>query len=91
MAITFSPWKSGFANAPDRGPGDIALYRAEVERVRLGASYYDAAAAELHARAYPTRSVFNWRTPLPVRLIGLLPEISLAKALLGVLGLAWCA
>src|SRR5258708_5422423 len=70
VAITFSPLKSGFADAPNRGPGDIELYRAEVDRIHAGESYYDTIAAELRARGYPTRSVFNWRMPLPVWFIG---------------------
>jgi hypothetical protein len=85
VAVTFSPQKSGFADAPDRGPGDVGLYRAEVERIRGGYRYYDAVAAELHARGYPTRSVFNWRTPLPVWLLGVVPDVAMAKALLGLL------
>ena len=43
---------------------------------------------ELRARGYPTRSLFNWRTPLPMWLLGVLPDAALGKALLGVLGLA---
>ena len=46
--------------------GDVALYRAEVERVHAGENYYQVAGQELVARGYPTASVFNWRTPLPV-------------------------
>ena len=59
IAITLSPLASGFANAPARGPTDVALYRAEVDRIRAGEDYYHAAAAELTSRGYPTRSVFN--------------------------------
>ncbi len=88
VAITFSPWKSGFADAPNRGPGDLALYRAEVERMHGGESYYDAVAAELTERGYPTASIFNWRTPLPIWLVGQLPEFAMAHALLGLIGLA---
>lgn len=90
VAVTFSPLKSGFADAPDRGPGDVALYRAEVARMHAGESYYDAAAAELRTRGYPTRSIFNWRTPLPVWLVGKLPDIGFATCLLGLLGLTLC-
>ena len=82
VALTLSPLKSGFADAPDRGPGDIELYRAEVDRIRAGESYYDAAASELRSRGYPTRKLFNWRMPLPMWLIGKLPDVSLAKGLL---------
>jgi hypothetical protein len=87
IAITLSPLHSGFADAPSRGPGDVALYRAEVDRVRQGESYYEAAAAELRERGYPTRNVFNWRTPLPVWLIGKLPNIEFVQALLCATGL----
>lgn len=58
--------------------------------MRAGESYYDAAAAELRARGYPTRSVFNWRTPLPVWLVGILPDVGFATCILGVLGLTLC-
>jgi hypothetical protein len=86
VAITFSPLKSGFADAADRGPGDIQLYRAEVDRVHAGESYYDAAAVELRERGYPRASVFNWRTPLPVWIVGQLSDIGTANAILGGLG-----
>jgi len=69
------------------GQGDVALYRAEIEQIHAGEVYYDAAAAELTARGYPTRSVFNWRTPLPMGLIGRMPAIVLGQALLGLLAL----
>ncbi|HEV3138627.1 MAG TPA: hypothetical protein VGZ26_12000 [Pirellulales bacterium] len=87
VAVTFSSMKSGFADAPSRGPGDVALYRAEADRVRQGQSYYDAIAAELRSRGYPMRSIFNWRMPLPVWLIGILPG-ALGQGLLGLLAVA---
>src|SRR5688572_25398585 len=74
VAITLSPLRSGYADAPDRGPGDLALYRAEIERIRAGENYYQAANIELRQRGYPTRSLFNWRTPLPMWLVGKLPH-----------------
>ena len=88
VGVTLSPLRSGYADAPDRGPGDVELYNAEVQRIQAGQSYYDAAAAELRQRGYPTRSVFNWRMPLPVWLIGVLPDPAIGKALLGVAALA---
>ena len=69
VAITLSPLKSGYADAPDRGPGDVALYRAEIDRLHAGESYYSVAGDELRPAGYPTRSVFNWRTPLPMWLV----------------------
>ncbi len=88
VAISLSPLKSGFADAPDRGPGDIPLYHAEVARLRAGESYYDAAGAELRERGYPTTSVFNWRMPLPVWLLGQWPESVPVTVLLGSLAVA---
>jgi hypothetical protein len=68
--------------------GDVALYRAEIDRIHAGEGYYQAAAQELIARNYPTRSVFNWRTPLPMWLVGKLPAVVLGKVLLCGLALA---
>ena len=65
----------------------MALYRAEVDRIHRGEGYYQAAAAELTPRGYPTRSVFNWRTPLPMWLLGKLPAAAIGKVLLGGLAL----
>ncbi len=87
VGIAVSPLAQGYADAPDRGPGDLGLYAAEVARMHAGESYYDAAAAELVVRGYPTRSIFNWRTPLPVWLVAQLPEMLVANAMLVVLGL----
>jgi len=86
VGVTFSPLQKGRVGKPSRGVSDVKLYRAEVERIRAGEGYYPAAAAELTARGYPTRSVFNWRTPLPMWLLGQMPE-ELGKALLGGLAL----
>jgi hypothetical protein len=83
VGVTLSPLKSGFADAPWRGPSDVALYRAEVDRIHSGEGYYQAASQELRARGYPTRSVFNWRTPLPTAAIGWLPDPNFAKFVLG--------
>ncbi len=91
VAVTFSSLKSGFADAPDRGPGDIALYRAEVDRMHDGYGYYDAAEAELRSRGYPTRSLFNWRMPLPMWLIAKLGDVSVAKGVLALLCLTLAA
>jgi hypothetical protein len=68
--------------------GDVALYRAEIARIHAGEDYYQVAGEELVARNYPTRSVFNWRTPLPMWLIGKLPAVVLGKMLLCGLALA---
>jgi hypothetical protein len=72
VGITLSHKKMGFVGEPSRGVSDIDLYRAEASRIAAGESYYDAAKSELEARGYPTQSIFNWRTPLPVWLVGVL-------------------
>ena len=78
------------SNAAERSTdkGDVALYRAEVHRIHAGENYYLVAAEELVARGYPTRSVFNWRTPLPMWLIGVMPRPVFGKVVLCLLGLA---
>jgi len=88
VMVTFSPMAGGRVGKPARGKGDVALYRAEVERIGQGEGYYQAVATELRERGYPTKSVFNWRTPLPVWLIGVLPSPAMGKAILGMLCLA---
>jgi len=88
VAITLSPLASDNFRGLAEGEGDIALYRAEVDRIRDGEGYYQAVAAELGPRGYPTRSVFNWRSPLPVWMLGKMPAVELGKALLGLLALA---
>jgi hypothetical protein len=85
VAISVSPLASGFADAPSRGASDVDLYHAEVERIAGGESYYSAAGAELHERGYPTRSIFNWRTPLPMWLLGNLPAAILGRIIIGAL------
>ena len=62
------------------GPRWIAIHQGE--------SYYEAAADELTSRGYPTRSVFNWRTPLPMWLLGMLPAFEIGKAIIGFLAVA---
>jgi hypothetical protein len=87
VAATLSPARSGFADkAQNDKPGDVALYNAEIQRMRSGEGYYEAADLELRARGYPTASVFNWRTPLPMWLIARLPE-SGGKVLVGILAI----
>ena len=53
--------------------GDVSLYMTEVRRIHAGENYYQVAAEELPGSGYPTASVFNWRTPLPMWLIGKMP------------------
>lgn len=82
VGVTLSPLAKGQVGKPRPGAGDVALYRAEIERIRSGEGYYQAAATELPARGYPTRNVFNWRTPLPMWLVGKMPDPIFGKVLL---------
>ena len=92
VAVTLSPLASGYADAPPRGPSDVDLYRAEIARIHAGENYYAAANLELRARGYPTGSVFNWRTPSTIWLLGVLPDIAWGKGILcglALLALVW--
>ena len=40
VAITLSPLGSGFADVSRDRPGDVQLYRAEVDRIATGEAYY---------------------------------------------------
>jgi len=51
------------------------------KKVHAGQAYYSVLGAELRSRGYPTRSVFNWRTPLHLELIAHLPDTEWARAL----------
>lgn len=86
--VALSPLAQGKPTQLAAGEGDVALYRAEVDRIHAGEPYYAAAAAELTSRGYPTRSVFNWRTPLPQGMLARMPAIVLGKALLAILAAA---
>ena len=55
IAVTQSSLKSGYADTAERRASDVELYNAEVRRIQAGEGYYDAAAAELRQRGYPTR------------------------------------
>ena len=87
VVVALSPWQSSNYDPTRRREGDIPLYRAEIERIAGGENYYAAAADELTARGYPTKSIFNWRMPMPIALLGLLPNIQGGKILLGLLAL----
>lgn len=86
VGVSISPLRSDNFRSRQSGGSDVALYAAEVERIAHGEGYYQAAAAELVARGYPTRSVFNWRPPLPMWLLGKLPTPRIGQVLLGALG-----
>lgn len=73
VAISVSPSRKELGAAVGGGEGDVALYHAVVQRMRGGEGYYDALAAELPARGYPTAKLLNWRTPGPMWLTARLP------------------
>lgn len=88
VAVTLSPLAQTRVGKPHQGEGDVALYRAEIERIRAGESYYAAARAELTSRGYPTQSLFNWRLPTLAWLLGKLHGLIVGKAILSLLALA---
>jgi len=83
VAISVSPLAGGFATQRPSGPGDVHLYMGEIQRIAHGEGYYEAASHELHAIGYPTLSVFNWRTPFPMWLLGKLPNEPIRRLLIG--------
>ncbi len=85
VGVALSPLANRFAESSDHGPSDIELYHAEIARIHAGASYYDAAATELTARGYPTRTVLNWRTPLLATALGFLPNATCGRFALALL------
>lgn len=87
VAISLSPLAGGFATQRPAGPGDVQLYLSEIQRIAHGEGYYEAANHELHARGYPTLSMFNWRTPLPMWLLGKMPNEMTGRLLIGGLAL----
>ena len=53
---------------------DGGTYQKVVIRLQAGEQYYEALGAELRAGGYPTKSVFNWRTPLHLTAVAALGE-----------------
>jgi hypothetical protein len=83
VAVSLSPYRIDFNDRQSDTPSDVDLYWAEVRRMKAGESYYQAAARELPARNFPTSSVFNWRTPLPMWLLARMPDPLMGRYLLG--------
>ena len=81
----------GPSNRGGQGPSDLILFDAVVGRARSGEGYYNAMATELRGRGYPTRSVFNWRPPLLLRLLACLPGPAWGRSLLAAVALATVA
>jgi hypothetical protein len=69
--------------------GDIVLFRAVVDRMRAGETYYATMRDELRQRGYPTASIFNWRPPATVVLMARTPAaVHLIMLVLGVIAVA---
>jgi hypothetical protein len=69
--------------------GDVATFRAMVTRLRAGEPYYAAFGEELRRGHYSTSEVFNWRTPLFMSGLSLVPD-TVSYSVLVVLGLVLC-
>ena len=54
--------------------GDVAMYKAQLSRLRADEPYYRAIGDEMRLRGYATRSVFDWRTPLLFSTLARVPE-----------------
>lgn len=67
---------------PPGATSDIDVFGRIVDRVRAGEGFYAASQDELRSHGYPTRSVFNWRTPVYAWVLGALPGASWCRALL---------
>jgi len=65
---------------------DLALYKHTVQRVHNGENYYSALGGVLRSARRPTRSVLNWRTPLHLTLVALLPDLIWSRVILAALG-----
>ncbi len=50
--------------APPGSTSDLDVFRKIINRVHAGEAFHDATHDELRVHDYPTRSVFNWRTPV---------------------------
>jgi hypothetical protein len=66
---------------------DSAAFERMVERLRAGEGYYEATGAEMRRRGYPTASTFNWRTPLLMTAIAVVPSAVSQMVIVG-LGVA---
>ena len=78
------------ANSLDE-KGDIALYRAVVNRMQSGESFYAATGDEQHLRGYATTPFLTWRLPTLAWLIATLGELPMANILRVLAGLAMLA
>lgn len=78
---------TGVLPEPPAGMGDMALYALTVEKLRAGMDYYQALGSSLGEGGFPTASVLNWRPPLYLSLLALMPSAWVAQIVLGLLAL----
>jgi hypothetical protein len=85
------------AGAPKNGvegSSDLSLYRAIVERMQHGETYYPVAASELRERGYALRPGLNFRLPTLASLLAMLPafvSLLLLRTLAAGVVIAWVA
>ena len=56
------------------GRSDLRLFKDVAQEIRNGGAYYEVMGADLRARDYPVRSIFNWRLPWMFELLARLPD-----------------
>ncbi len=86
LLVAGSTW-AGETAVPARGGGvaesplspDLRLYQAEIEALRAGEGYYDAALRLLPECGFPVSSVFNWRLPTAAWITAALPTNGWAR------------
>ena len=71
------------ASYSSREDSDLAVFEKVVVRVHSGENYYDAMGGVLRSSKRPTGYVFNWRTPLHLTFVSLLPDLAWGRFLLG--------
>ena len=84
-AVSLTPDPTPPLIPPPGSTTDADLFEAMVKGVREGGSYYDVTHKALINRGYPSRSIFNWRTPTLTWILASLPGASWGKGLLAVL------
>lgn len=71
--LAFGFWRNiGPIRPMGRPNSDVELNTRTIERIRAGEPYYDVIGDELRRGDYPTKPVFNWRTPLFYRTVAAL-------------------
>lgn len=73
---------------PPGATRDLDVFRRVVDRVSVGDSFYSATQEEFRSHDYPTRSVFNWRTPIYAWFLGRVVGLAAGRWLLIVLALS---